>query len=197
MVRTSQDSFRFAFAFIVISHPFPISTKMKYIGFFFLLWFANFTALAQIKYAAKIELGHTNWLFRTVRVDPGPNWKGYNLEEHVNGKEISVINGLAINEKLYTGIGVGYLNFEGIHGFSSFVDVQYVATKSKVSPYVNLKMGYNHIWNQYENGTGSGLGEIGVGINVKLSPKLQLYGQSGFLATQQCMLIPLRIGVRL
>ena len=34
---------------------------------------------AQVKYSVKSEVGYLKYRFHTVRVDPGPNWKGYNL----------------------------------------------------------------------------------------------------------------------
>ena len=91
-------------------------------------------------------------------------------------------------------MGLGYLNFESIHGFSIFTDFEYLPLKTKLTPLVNLKIGYNHIWNQYENGTGSALVELGVGINYKLTDRFNIYMHSGFLMTQQSLLIPIRIG---
>jgi len=58
-----------------------------------------------------------------------------------------------------------------------------------------LKVGYNHIWNQYENGKDSALGELGAGINCKINKNIGVYLQSGFLVTQQALFIPIRIGV--
>jgi len=91
---------------------------------------------------------------------------------------------------------VGYLNFEGIEGFSVFTDFQYLFFDTKLKPLANFKVGYNHIWNQYENGTGSALGEVGLGVNYSLTETIGLYLQGGLLMTQQSLLIPIRMGFK-
>lgn len=137
------------------------------------------------------------YMYRTISVDPGPNWKGYNLNEKQNGINLTVINGLSfVNKKLFAGIGLGYLNFEGINGISVFTDFEYLPLKTKLTPLVNLKLGYNHIWNQYEGGTGKMHTELGVGLNYKLKEKFGLYLKSGMLFTQQSFMIPVTLGFR-
>lgn len=137
------------------------------------------------------------YMYRTISVDPGPNWKGYNLNEKQNGINLTVINGLSfVNKKLFAGIGLGYLNFEGINGISVFTDFEYLPLKTKLTPLVNLKLGYNHIWNQYEGGTGTMHTELGVGLNYKLKEKFGLYLKSGMLFTQQSFMIPVTLGFR-
>jgi len=150
---------------------------------------------SQIDYQRKIEIGYLRYQYNTVQVDPGPNWNGYNLDGE-NGIDLNVINGLTFRDKVFTGIGLGYLNFEGIHGFSIFADIEYLPLKTKLTPFVNLKIGYNHIWNQYENGTGSALEEMGLGLNFGLTEKVDIYLQSGFLMTQQSLIIPIRLGLK-
>jgi hypothetical protein len=61
---------------------------------------------------------------------------------------------------------------------------------------INLKIGYSHIWNQYENGTGTVLGELCVGLNYRLTERIDIYTKSGFSITQQSLLIPIRFGIR-
>lgn len=151
---------------------------------------------AQVDYYGKIETGFLRFQMTTVNVDPGPNWKGYHLNDEQNGVAVNVINGMNFNHKIFTGIGVGYLNFEGIHGFSIFTDFEYLPLNTKLTPLFNLKIGYNHIWNQYKNGNGSALIELGVGLNYKLTAKYSIYVQSGYLFTQQASFVPLRIGFR-
>lgn len=151
---------------------------------------------SQINYFGKIETGYLRFQYTTVRVDPGPNWKGYNLNKEQNGIDLNLINGVSFKNKFFTGLGVGYLNFEGINGFSIFTDFEYLPLKTKLRPLINLKIGYNHIWNQYENGTGSAVFELGGGINYAITDKLDIYMQSGLLMTQQAFLIPIRIGLR-
>jgi hypothetical protein len=149
----------------------------------------------QINYSIKIETGFLKYRYNTIRVDPGPNWKGYYLNGE-NGIDLNFINGLYYKKKLFAGIGLGYLNFEGINGLSLFSDLEYLPLKSKLSPLINLKIGYSHIWNQYENGTGTALSELTIGLNYRMTEKIDMYIKSGFLLTQQSSLIPIRLGFR-
>ena len=79
---------------------------------------------------------------------------------------------------------------------SLFSDLEYLPFKTRLSPLFNLKIGYSHIWNQYENGTGTALGEFGFGLNYRLTENIDIYAKSGFLITQQSLLIPIRLGFR-
>ena len=160
-----------------------------------LLFFASLSAYSQITYSLKAEAGYLNFRHHTVQVDPGPGWLGYNLDRQ-NGTEVNIINGLNYKEKLFAGVGVGYLNFEGVPGLSIFPDLEYVPFNSRLSPLLNIRAGYSHIWNQYEGGTGSALGELALGLNYKLTKNLGIYVKSGFLWTQQSKLIPVRLGLR-
>ena len=146
---------------------------------------------SQINYKGKFETGYLKFINTTVQVDPGPNWDGYNLNNEQNGIDINLINGIKLTEKFYGGLGLGYVNFENINGFSIFTDFEFLPLKTKLTPLLNLKIGYNHIWNQYDNGTGSALVELGAGINYKLTDKLGIYMKSGVLLTQQSFLIPI------
>ncbi len=157
--------------------------------------FAAQEGYSQVNYSIKAETGFLTYQFNTIDVDPGPNWKGYYLDGE-NGFDLSITNGIEYKEKLYAGVGVGYLNYEGINGFSVFSDFEYLPLKRRLSPLVNLKIGYNHIWNQYEGGTGTALGELGIGVNYKLTDRFGIYAKSGVLMTQQSLLIPIRIGLR-
>jgi hypothetical protein len=150
---------------------------------------------AQINYSLKTETGFLKYQYNTVQVDPTPNWKGYNLYEE-NGIELNFVNGFDYKNKLFAGLGLAYLNFEGINGLSVFSDFEYLPLKSRVSPLINLKVGYNHVWNQYENGTGTVLGEFCLGVNFRLSEKIEVYTKSGFLVIQQSLLIPIKLGIR-
>lgn len=169
---------------------------MRISFFFYLIMVLSNIACSQIKYQGKIETGYLNFQRRMIRVDPGPGWKGYNLNKDQNGVDISLINGIALKEKIFVGIGLGYLNFEGINGVSIFGDFDYLPLKKKISPILNLKIGYSRINNQYENGTGTVLAEFGGGVNYKLKQRLSIYLKSGVLFTQQSSFIPLRCGVK-
>ena len=150
---------------------------------------------SQINYSIKAETGFLKYQNNTIQVDPGSDWKGYNLYEK-NGIDFNVINSIDFNNKLFAGIGIGYLNFEGINGISVFSDFEYIPLKTRLTPLINLRVGYSHLWNQYENGTGTLLGEFGLGLNFRLTEKLDIYTKSGFLMTQQSLIIPIRIGLR-
>ena len=133
--------------------------------------------------------------YNTVQVDPGPGWKGNYL--HDNGIDINAINGLTFaHKKVFAGVGVGYLNFMGVNGVSIFADLEYLPLKTRITPLLNGKVGYDHIWNQYDGGTGTMLAEINIGINYKLTERFGLYLKSGMLYTQQSFLIPITIGFR-
>ncbi|WP_209330378.1 hypothetical protein [Lunatimonas salinarum] len=172
---------------------------MNRLTLFLIAWILPFTVIqgyAQISYSIKVETGLLKYQYNTVDVDPGPNWKGYYLHKQ-NGIDFNIINGIEVNKKLFAGIGIGYINVEGTNGFSTFSEVEYLPLKARLTPLVNLKIGYSHLWNQYENGTGTGLGEFGVGLNYRLAEKIGVYAKSGFTVTQQSLLIPIRLGIRI
>jgi hypothetical protein len=172
-----------------------MNRKSFFIGLIAIL--ATFKGYSQTDYTVRVESGFIKYLFQTVDVYPNPDWKGYYLDGQ-NGFDLNVINGIKHNEKLYAGIGVGYLNFEGTSGVSLFTDFEYLPLKKyALRPLLGFKIGYSHIWNQYENGTGTALAEFGLGLNYKLNEKFDIYIKSGFLFTQQSCLIPIRIGIRL
>ena len=153
--------------------------------------------ISQIRYAKKIEVGYLNFRYTTINYDmlPGAPYDPVKLNNQQNGIDINVINGISFKEKLFAGVGVGYLNFEGISGVGVFADLQYTPFKWKLSPYVNSKFGYSHIWNQYPNGAGSGIVELDAGLRFKVSDKLSIYAQSGIYYSQDSFLIPIRLGV--
>ncbi len=161
-----------------------------------LLWLTMPTK-AQTSYSGRIETGYMNYLFRTITVEPGPNWKGYNLNNRQNGFNFNSINGVTFQDrKIFTGIGAGYSNFDGIDGVAIFGDFEYLPLKKRLTPILNLRLGYNHIWNQYEGGTGTMHTEFGIGINYKIKENLGLYIKSGIMITQQTLFLPPTLGFR-
>ena len=163
------------------------------IPFFSLMGMAGYS---QIGYLGKIETGYSAYVFRATQVDPGPNWLGYYLNDNQNGAEINIINGIELNRKFGAGIGIGYLNYEGIDGYSIFASFERLPKENKLSSIANLKIGYNHIWNQYENGSGSLLLELSIGGNYRISENIGIYLQAGIAGTLQAIFIPVKIGVR-
>lgn len=153
-------------------------------------------AYSQGRHAIKLETGYLYYLNHTITIDSDdPDWKGYKLNDQQNGIEFSIINGINFREQYMAGIGLGYLNFEGIHGAAVFADLGYAPLKRRFSPVLNIKAGYNHIWNQYENGSGSALGEFGVGIKYMVNNKISLQIQAGVSRTQQAQFFPIRLGL--
>ncbi len=83
------------------------------IGLFAILTFNQ--GYSQINYSIKAETGFLIYQYNTIDVDPGPNWKGYYLDEE-NGIDFNIVNEVDFINKLFAGIGIGYLNFEEING---------------------------------------------------------------------------------
>lgn len=153
-------------------------------------------AFSQCRYTIKMETGYLYYFDHTITIDSDdPEWKGYNLNDGQSGIDLNVINGIRFREHYMAGAGLGYLNFEGIHGMAVFADLEYAPLNRKLTPIFNIKAGYNHIWNQYENGTGSAMGEIGAGIKYKITSKISVHILTGVLRTQQAQFFPIRLGV--
>ena len=170
--------------------------KNKFWVLVLLIAFAK-SAQAQIKYVGKVEIGYLKYKNRLLDVDPGVDWRGYNLNNKQSGLSISSVNGISLlKERLNTGIGVGYLNFQGISGISVFSDIEYLPFNTKLTPIFNLRLGFTHIWNQYDNGTATALGDFGLGLNYRLIDKLSVYIRSGIALTQQASFTPINFGIR-
>ena len=171
----------------------------KIFAFILVLTFISFESYSQVIYARKMEIGFMNFRYNTVQYDMDPNsdWKGYNLDKEQDGIDLNLVNGISLFEKrFFAGAGIGYQNFEGINGITVFADFEYLPFRSRFTPLFNVKVGYDHIWNQYEGGTGTALGEFVAGINYRMTEKLDIFLKSGMLFTQQSFLIPIKIGVR-
>lgn len=169
---------------------------MKQVTIVFLMLLVAVSAKSQTTYTGKIETGYLKFFVRPIRIDPGPNWGGYNLDENQNGIDVNLINGATFKEKVFVGLGLGYLNFAGISGVSAFADIENAPRRPRWSPLFNLKVGYDHIWNQYDQGTGTMLTELNIGAFMRIGEKRNLYLKSGFLFTQQSVMVPIRIGCR-
>jgi hypothetical protein len=128
------------------------------------------STISQTKHFTKVEVTSLRFQNRTLTVDPGPNWKGYNLDNGQNGLELCLQKGIQSRDRFFAGLGAGYLNFEGINGLSLFADLALVwPTNKKVSPFIAIKPGYSHIWNQYQGGRGTGSIETGAGLRLNLA----------------------------
>ncbi|MFW6389386.1 MAG: hypothetical protein ACOCZI_02005 [Marinilabiliaceae bacterium] len=169
--------------------------KIQEIGFLFLFLITTSAGYAQIDYSLKVETGCIQFIYNSLDVDPGPDWKGYYLEDD-DGMDISLINGIMYADRFFAGIGTGYSNFEGMDGLSVFADFDYLPLKTRLSPLLNAKFGYHHLWNQYENGTGTASGNLALGINFRVSRHFDIYAKGGIMLSQQAFLFPLRLGAR-
>lgn len=153
---------------------------------------------SNVRHFIKLESGYMHYLTNIVTVEAAPGWKGYYLHNKQNGFDVNAMYGWDFNEYLYVGLGTGYLNFQGTQGVSTFSDVDIYVSNSYVNPYFNIKLGYSHIWNQYDGGRGTFLGQFGLGVNFKFDKYsyLSFYVKSGVMLTQQSLLIPVGIGVK-
>lgn len=171
--------------------------KSNILALTILMFTGNF-CLAQIKYSAKFEFSFQKYGFRTITYEAGPNWQGYNLKEKPNGLNINIANGISLaKNRIFIGLGLAYHNFEGINGLSVLGDLEYIPLKTQLSPLINFKLGYNHIWNQYSGGTGTPYGEYLIGVNYAINKKLAIYLKSGILFTQEALFIPISLGLRI
>jgi hypothetical protein len=161
--------------------------------FFSTLFLTN--SKAQIKYAGKVESGYLTYLTNTNIIDGDPDWKGYYINDSQNGIDLSFINGIKISEeKLFLGVGLSYLNFEGYDGFSTFADLELANTQKVISPLFNLKVGISQLYNQYSGGTLTGLTAFNFGLKYRINNKNHIYLKTGLLFTQQSMFFPINFG---
>jgi hypothetical protein len=154
------------------------------------------SAQAPINSKQKIEIGFLNYQNRIITIDPASSWRGYYLPQNTNGMDFQFIQRLQQNAFFSTSIGVGYTHFQGNHAVTLLSEVESLLSKQKIAPILSIKLGYMHLWNQYPNGRGTGLVELGVGLNYKRTNHLSIYLKSGFVVAQQVIFIPFRIGFR-
>ena len=163
--------------------------------FLFLFFLGLTSAKAQIHYNVKFNASYLPYTAKTVMIDPGPNWKGYNLDNRQSGLALSSSNGLKIKNRFYVGVGLAYLNFEGINGLAAYTEFDYFFfKKKKLMPFLNLQIGYSHIWNQYDGGKGTGYTVYAAGLQYDVHQRLSIRVQSGLLFAQQALFVPISIG---
>ena len=170
---------------------------MKHSFILFLLLVSCTLCTAQVRYDGKLETGYLKFLNHNITFDAGENFKGYNLEKKQNGIDVNTTHGISFgNNKAFAGLGVGYANFEGVQGMAAYSEIEFLTNRSKISPLLGMKIGYNHIWNQYEGGSGTAMMDLGVGIHYKVADRMGLFLKTGLYFAQQSTLIPIRLGVR-
>lgn len=173
---------------------------MKKIYFALILSFIiPFVVKSQLKYTAKLEVGYQNFLQRNFEVDPGPDWKGYDLGEDLGAFDVSLVNGISYRDNLRLGFGVGYLNYNrNINGYTLFGDLEYVFASKKVRPLLNLKVGRNYITNDYQQEeVPFDIVDVALGIETKIKQKLsgQLKVGLNFVGVSY-QFLPIRLGLR-
>lgn len=150
---------------------------------------------AQLHYNVKFNASYLPYTVKIERIDAGPNWKGYNLDNRQSGLALSSSNGLKIKNRFFVGIGLAYLNFEGINGLAAYTEFDYFFfKKKKLMPFLNLQIGYSHIWNQYDGGKGTGYTVYAAGLQYDVHRRLSIRAQSGLLFAQQALFVPISIG---
>jgi len=120
----------------------------------------------------------------------------YYLDERVDGKELNFVNGVLIKERGMMGIGISYLNFEKIQGFSTTLDFEYLPSKRKLSPLLNFRYGQSYLKNQYNVHKSATLVGADIGVNFKPLNVLQLYLKGGFVFTHNVGFFTWRGGIR-
>jgi hypothetical protein len=152
----------------------------------------------QTDFSVKMEAGFIKFHEILVDVDPAPGWKGNHLQDNPDGIDFTVFGGFNPAKSLFIGVGSGYVNFQGVNGMTITSDIEYeFLPTEKISPLMNARLGYNHIWNQYEGGTGSFLIELGAGGTYHLTDKISFYLRAGMMVVQEAILFPVRLGIKL
>jgi hypothetical protein len=165
---------------------------MKVIYLFVFILSAS-TSFAQKQFSTKFEANYLSHRYVTVKVDPGENWQGYNLT--TNGYEFTASAGTA-SARRFVGLGAAYQRFDKYNGASVFVDYDRRFSKRSISPLLNIRIGYNHLWNQYEGGRGSFLSDFKVGVDFRFNDKQSIFLKSGIMLFQQSNVVPIKMGVR-
>jgi len=167
---------------------------------YILLLLISFHTLAQYvetdsRHFIRIETGYLKYFFTPVNVDASENWKGYKLPNKENGLIFNAMWGWDFNEATFLGVGAGYINFEGIDGADVFTEVNFMVSNSYINPYLGMRLGYTHLWNQYEKGSGSVLAEFLLGLQIRFGTYSysSIHLQSGLSFTQQAVFVPLRL----
>ncbi|SDE17444.1 hypothetical protein [Pedobacter soli] len=158
--------------------------------------FVNSQAQSPIKYTAKVEAGYHLFLSRPLKIDAVDGGIGYQLGGKPNGLDLSLVNGISLKRNVRLGLGISYLNYEGINGFSVFGDFDYVIIKASLAPVFNLKLGSSHINNQYVNGSTVAFVDFSGGVEHKVGEKLSIQYKAGFRFVHQSIFLPIRIGAR-
>jgi|GEM_PF-6601209 len=152
---------------------------------------------SQIRYSAKLETGFQKFLSRGMVREAELDWKGYQLGDANNGFDIGFVNGISFKEYFKIGLGVEYVNYDGISGYGIYGDLEATTTKNETSPLFNLKIGRSHVNNGYEEGSDVTFVEILGGVERKMTKKLAFQAKIGLRFMHEfSVYLPLKVGLR-
>lgn len=150
---------------------------------------------AQSKYLGDFHMGRLLFIGNTIKVDPGPNWMGYYLN-NASAYILNTSHGLLWKGVFFTGVGVEYQQFHGKYGFSGFAKLSTQVYNKKISINGSLKIGYSHLWNQYPNGTGTMYLAPELGVVWEVPERIAFELTTGPTWMQQSLLWSLGLGFR-
>jgi hypothetical protein len=159
--------------------------------------YSQYTA-TDVRHYFRVEGCYQKYFVRTLQVDAEPDWQGYQLNNKQNGRSVNLSWGWDFDERILLGLGAGYINYEGIDGIQMFSEVNFFVSNVHINPYLGFRAGYSHIWNQYENGSGSFSGSFLAGIQFILGDcrVFKFYLQSGLQYTHQALFVPVTLGLQ-
>jgi len=152
----------------------------------------NLYGQSQLKYTAKVEAGY-HFIFARLLKDMPEDAVSY-LRPHgiSDGIDLSFVNGISFRNNLRLGLGIAYLNYKQINGYTIFGDLEYVVGKNKVSPVVNLKIGKSYVNNIGDNTFVDFTG----GVEHKVGKKLSLQYKTGLRFVHHSIFLPILIGAK-
>ena len=168
---------------------------MKNYFLLLVLFILPFISIAQVKYSGRVEYSSLRYIgplvrYETDRGDP------YYMDERVNGKEINLVNGINLKDRVFMGIGISYLDFAKIKGFSTTLDLEYRVLKTKLSPLLNFRFGTNYLKNQYDVHKSAVMGGPDIGFSYKPFKMLSFYAKTGFVITHNVGFFTTRGGIQ-
>lgn len=154
----------------------------------------TFTINAQQKFLHKIECNFVQYGTNIIQVEPGPNWKGYNINDDV--LQLSYIFAKNRPQKIIYGVGLSYMNFKGYNGLNVLLNMENPDRGQKISPLFGSRIGYSKIWNQYPKGKNSIVAQMNTGVRVKLTERVATGFFIGFQIGQQSIIFPIGLNVK-
>lgn len=170
---------------------------MNYVAIVFaFLILCTSSALAQKKGYYLLELGHYNYLMSTAIYEINDaNWKGPDMAYEQVGQYLAIGKGTSwFQRKLQLGLLLSYLNFKQTNAMNVLGELKLKPFDETGVPFLNIRLGYHHLWNQYPGGKGSAMADLGAGIEFNVNHNTRLYLKSGMAITHQTIFIPFAVG---